>query len=161
MSAVTTADVASAVEAWVVDVIPTLSASTYDYHASRKSKPFPDAAIEIDDVTQGDTPQQVGMDEFHFAQVGWEQVIFRSWAVRILLMTDEDPPGEAEDTLHGFADAIMDGLIASRTMNGRVQWAGRSARASYTPPFVEYEDGARGRVVTLEVRVGAAVEVDD
>lgn len=157
----TTQEVAEAVEEWVVDLISDLEDKTYDYHASKKSKPFPDAAIEVDEMRQGATPGEVGMPEVLGAQNGWEQVIFRSWTVRILLMVDSEPPATAEETIRGYADTLVDGLVASRTMGDRVMWTSYSTNVSYTPPFVEYEDGARGRLATVEVTVGEAVAIDD
>lgn len=156
----TTNEVATSIEAWIVEILPELDGSTYEYHASRKSKPFPDAAVEVDSVKTGATPTLVGMDDV-IVQGGWEQVMFRSWTVRVMLMTDEDPPAEAEETLHRYSDAVHNGILLDRTLGGRVMWTSTTVSSDFTPPFIEYEDGARGRVVTTEFVVGEAVGMDD
>jgi hypothetical protein len=158
---VATSAVAAAVEAWIVELIPGMDGKTYDYHASQKSHPFPDAAIEVDEVRQGDTPRDVGMDDMNGAPQGWEQAVYRSYTIRIVLITDEDPPAAAEDDLREWGDLIQDSLLFDRTLGGRVQWVNRAARCDFTPPFVEFEDGARGRMMTAEIQVGEAIPFED
>ncbi len=157
----TTSAVAAAVEAWIVEIIPGMDGKTYDYHASQKSHPFPDAAIEVDEVRQGDTPRDVGMDDINAAPQGWEQAVYRSWTIRVILITDEDPPTEAEANLQEWSDTNQDAVLSDRTLGGRVQWVSHNVRSGFTPPFVEFEDGARGRMVTVEMLVGAAVSFED
>lgn len=157
----TTREIATAIEEWVVELIPALDGHSYDYHASEKSHTLPDVAVEIDEMQTGDSPRDVGMDDILVAPSGWEQVVFRSWTVRVLLMVDENPPSAAEATLNEYSDTLHDGVLNDRTLGQRVPWTSRRIRSDMTPPFVIFDDDTRGRLVTIEMLVGDAIPYED
>lgn len=157
----TTQQIAAALEAWIVELIPALDGSSYTYHASQKSHPFPDVAIEIDEMRTGDSPGDVGMPDGISAPQGWEQVCFRSWTVRMVLMVDEDPPVDAENLLREYSDLAHNAVLLDRTLGQRISWVSHLVRSDFTPPFVSFSDGARGRAVTIEMLVGDVEEFEE
>jgi hypothetical protein len=75
------------------------------------------------------------------------------------LVVTPDPPGEAEGFLKDFTDRLVDDLLVDPTLSGRVAWVNTNPRVSFRPPFVEFDDGTRGRIASLFIQVGQTLEV--
>jgi hypothetical protein len=154
---IATADIAQALEDWVVATLPDLQGS-YDYQTAEKTQPLPDVAIEVGQVTTAESTGDASLESFGF---GIEQTALRNWTVSILLMVPPEPGQEASAQLAGFIDTLQADILQDGTLGGRVPWSSKETRASFTPPFVQFDDGTRGRVVTLEVTVGERVPIEE
>lgn len=139
-----TSDIAEALESWALAVVPELNGS-YDYSAAAKTQPLPDVMIEIIDVSTAVTSEEL---LFNF-----EQVLVHVWKVRMLLMVPPEPGDTATDLLTGFIDALQASVINDQTVGGRLPLVSKEMRGSFNPPFVQFDDGTRGRVATLELTI--------
>lgn len=148
------------IEAWAVATCPELSGSSYEFHPSQKSKPLPDIAVEVNDVSTGYTPSDVGL-EGPVGGAGWQQAMFRAWIIELMLMVDPTDPGAAETQLKGFSDALQNSVLSDNTLGNTVPWVNRRMKSTFTPPFVQFEDGTRGRLMTMTIVAGEVVPFDD
>lgn len=148
----TTEQTAEALVAWVLEVVPEMQGS-YDHPTDRKDQPLPDVAVEFESIEIG------GGDEF--SEFDIQQVAMRVRRANVLLMVDTEPAEAASDQLTDFIDRLMENGLSDRTLGGRVLRVSATMRASMTPPFVEFDDGTKGRLATLTIAVADVVEIDE
>jgi hypothetical protein len=153
---IATVDLAQALEDWAVATLPDLQGS-YDFPTAEKTQPLPDVAIEVNTSTT----EMSAADPSLQTVFGIEQVIMRTWTVNLLLMVPPEPGDVASEQLANFIDALQGSLISDSTLGGRVPWASKESRASLTPPFVQFDDGTRGRAATLELTVGEPIPYEE
>ncbi len=146
--------VTGAVVAWAKEVLPELQ-GTYDYPADAKIFPLPDAAAEIQDV------ELAVADAGDFPNLNIEQAMLRVYHVHLLLLVDPEPPDEATEKLTDFVDRLTASALSDRTLGGRVGGVAPTFRSTFTPPFVEFDDGTRGRLSTMEFTIGELIDDDD
>jgi hypothetical protein len=142
---------------WAVETLPELNASTYDHATDERTKPFPDVALEVVDVRRGGAPTGIDTRLAKIQQV--QQIVVRTVDFELILVVDPEDPQVAEDQLKDFVERIFNALEEDKTLGNRVQWVDDSPRASFRPPFVEFDDGTRGRIVTLFMQAGYKLEV--
>jgi hypothetical protein len=147
---------ATALEAWAVATLPDLQGS-YDYATAEKTQPLPDVGIELDNTAVTLSPPDPTLEQMFAIQ----QAMMRTWTVRVMLMVAPDPADTASSTLAGYIDALMASAVSDGTLGGRVSWLSKEMRGSFTPPFVQFDDGTRGRAATLELTVGELIPYEE
>lgn len=150
----TTDELTTHVVDWAVSVLPELSGS-YDHATDERYKGLPDIAVEIVSMRVTDIRGDGRMAKLQQIQ----QLRMKQYDLELILVVDPDPPEQAEAFVKDFADRLVDNLLSNKTLGGRVAWVNDTPRVSYRPPFVEFTDGTRGRIVTLYLQVGQQVEV--
>lgn len=147
-----------AVLAWVSETVPEIGANVYAVVPPGKSKALPDCVAEL--ASEGAARED---EDFPFG--GLQQVGIYVWSVGLSIMVDAGQGDAGADTaqraLEGFVEALKTALFGDYTLGARVQMASALAfGADYTNPLVEYEDGTRGREVTLSMKIGELLEVE-
>lgn len=158
----TNTEVVQAVLAWVRD--RTGIESTYDYAPGGKEKPLPDVVAEL-------STEEVVRNDERFPYSTIQQVWLRAYSIGLSIMVEQgsnstDPSDQdaaqaaAQTQLRQFGQQIVTGLVEDPTMGGRLGQGVASPLVSidYTPPFVEYEDGTRGREMTVQLAVADLLE---
>lgn len=149
-----TKQVTLALESFCIEVMPELEGS-YDYSTDEQYKGLPDVAIEVQDLSVGAVPVSSNLRQIQ--QI--EQARTFTWNVQILIIVPPEPAADADTALKDLTDRFISRVLLDKTLGGRVSWVGDSPRASFLPPFVEFEDGTQGRFVTLYLQVGQMTEV--
>lgn len=152
----TTAELATALEEWAIAELPDIKGS-YDFPTAEKTQPLPDVAIEVDGVNTSLNPPDASLE----AMFAIQQTAMRTWVVRLLLMVKPEPGDVASQQLAGFVDKLQASLMSDGTLGGRVSWTSKETRGSFTPPFVQFDDGTRGRAATLEITVGEPIPYEE
>lgn len=154
----TEGQVVNAVVAWVADIIPEVAPNTYNHIPTGKVKGLPDVAVEI-------LTTEVKLDDPEFGLFALQQVAvdIRGLALSFMVEAgiDEADAEAATDQLRTFVDRVKAGLLADHTLGNRVPAASPFMLVDYEPAFVEYADGTRGREVTVQMRVGEPLQMED
>jgi hypothetical protein len=151
----TTDELATTLEDWVLEKCPTIQGS-YDFPTAEKTQPLPDVAVEIDNAAVS-MAAEGALAEYLAVQ----QAMARTWTVRLFLMVPPEPGDVATAQLTGFIDTLQLAIVEDSTLGGRVPWASKESRGSFNPPFVQFEDGTRGRAATLELTVGEPIPYEE
>ena len=149
----------AAVEAWIRAVLPELEDRTYPYVPTGKSKALPDAVIDVgrEDVVRDDEDFTI----LRLQQVAAVRIFRMGVSIMVEAGTTDADAGAAQTTLRSFIDRLLSGILQDDTLGARVDQASPFVEVDYTPPFVEYEDGTRGREVTLNFAIGEALMIED
>lgn len=148
----TTAEIIDNIVEWIVGVLLEMK-ETYD-HATDERGALPDVAVEISEYRVTDA-----VLDARLAKLNIQQMRSKVFEIEVILVVAPDPPGDAENALKDFTDRLVDDLLADPTLSGRVAWVNTNPRVSFRPPFVEFDDGTRGRIASLYMQVGQHVEV--
>lgn len=150
-------EVVEAVVAWVADVIPVVATNTYSYMPAGKVKGLPDVMGEI-------TTTEVVRDDADFPLGGLQQValLVRRLALSFMVAApDVEADHEAaQETLRGFTDALVAGVLADHTLGARVQMCSPFLSVDYMPGFVEYA-GTVGREMVVTLAIAELLQFDD
>jgi hypothetical protein len=154
---VTNQDVIDAVLAWARDTIPAV-AGGYDFVPPGKPEALPDVVVDL---------ESEGFDVGPTPEFPWPQLQQRDLYVWRLVMSfmvgagkDQATHQAAAHQLRVFAEALRAALAGDPTLGKRVFLASPlSFRIDYTPPFVEWSDGTRGREMTVNLAVAQLQEV--
>jgi hypothetical protein len=152
----TIASITENLVAWAKAAIPALS--TYDYPTNEKVYALPDAAAEIQDVSVSRENAQ----QFPMSQI--EQVVVRSYTVNLMFLVTPDPPDTATDSLTQYVDTLTQLILDDPTCAGALGTGviiTPEFRSTFTPPFLEFDDGTRGRTATMELIIAELVSYDD
>lgn len=152
----TTQEMATALESWAVAMLPDLQGS-YDYATPEKTQPLPDVGIELDNTTVTLNPPDPTLEQLFAIQ----QAMMRLWTVRVMLMVEPDPADVASSKLADYIDTLIASATADSTLGERVSWVSKEMRGSFSPPFVQFDDGTRGRAATLELTVGELIPYEE
>lgn len=147
----TAAEVAAAVKAWITETLPELTA-TYHFIPSAKNAGLPDAVVDVAEQRDG-----LDFEEFPWRQL--QNAPVRKWNVEVSVMVDNSDPEAAADQLHDMADRLSGSLLSGGNLGGRVPFASPFSTFDFTNPFVEWDDGTRGREMTMTMAVGELLEV--
>lgn len=149
----TTEEIADAIVAWTRTKIPAIE-TAYAYAADEKTGLLPDVAAE----TQKISLQRA--DTQNFPDSGIEQVLLRVFDFHLIFLVEPEPADNATKQLEEFVDTITDAILADPSMEEALPNVSLSPLfdASFTPPFVEFEDSTRGRIATMELKVGELVD---
>jgi hypothetical protein len=76
---------------------------------------------------------------------------------------DEEAAQEADGVLDGFGADLAAALISDAELGGELDGEAGEFRLPHfvtdkDPPFGEYEDGTRGRLLVFELRLATAIE---
>jgi hypothetical protein len=141
-----------AVAEWVRETVPEI-VHAYTYAPEFKDAALPDAVVELLESSIDDKAEGLGLFDI---QQGW----FDLYRIGVSFMVDGSDPEYASETLRGFESRLKDEAVKDGTLGGRVGFRSPYIRFDFTPPLVEYEDGTRGREMTLEIVVGDYVVED-
>lgn len=166
----TEGECATAVLEWVREVLPPQGSgddpgieSGYDYAVGAKVGPLPDAVVFVERkrVVRSDD-----VEPFSHLQQVW----VRMFDIRASIMVEVrrepgDTPEEIEARaaaahamLCGFGAELEVSAFADGTLGGRVDTTLPQTVFDYSQPFVEYEDGTRGRLLAIEMTVCELIE---
>lgn len=144
----TTEEIAAAVEAWAVSVIPSLN--TYDFAPRSLAKALPIALAEV----QRKQHQEVNLTESNFQQYKFQQTSINIWTVNLLVLIDPSDAWNASKTLYEMTDSLGDAILKDPTLGQRVSFTSEDYEVSFDPPEFEYADGTIARVATMSIVVG-------
>jgi hypothetical protein len=137
---------------WVSGVLPELAAA-YDFVPASKPDPLPDVIVEVIRTSV----VADGGEVFPFWQLQQRHV--EVFEVSLAFMVDNQDPEAAATQLRNFRDRLRDAVLPDETLSGAVGFRSPFVSFDFTPPFVEYEDGTKGREMTMTLTVGDLVEV--
>lgn len=148
-------EAALAVEAWVNEVLPELAAS-YPHIVAGKNE-LPDAVV---DVTM---KRLVPEDPEFFPFAALEQTWLRVFPVEVSFLVESGDPSDEEasrleqEQLRDFGRRLEAAFWADATLGDRVPMASPRLEFDYSAPFIEADDGTRGRQMILTMAVGEPV----
>ena len=137
--------------AWARAVIPELIAA-YDHVPTVKSDGLPDLVVEL----QRSGVDMGGSDRFRFWDVQQRAIYFCE--MELSFMVDNTDTDAAATQLRGFENRLLMAVMGDPTLGNHVPFASPLIEFDFTGPFVEYEDGTRGREMTMTIAVGDLVE---
>lgn len=142
------------VVAWVRDVLPEIGEdSAYDYVPEGKAGALPDVVAEV-----GRIRMATNDPAFPFSSI--QQRYITIYEVALSIMVDNDDSKAAAATLRDFARRLGASLMRSGgNLGGRVPFVSPFFTFDFTRPFVRYQDGTKGREVTMDMSIGQLVEV--
>lgn len=151
-----TQDIADAIVAWTRSHLEAIQTG-YAFPADTKTGALPDVAAEIQKISL----QRTNSEDFPVS--GIEQVVMRTFDFHLIFLVEPDPADVATVQLEGFVDTMTEAILADPSMEGALANVAIAPifDASFTPPFVEFEDGTRGRIATMELKVGELLDSDD
>ena len=144
-------EVIEAVVAWALEAVPELVGS-YAFAPAGKTEGLPDV------VADHATIEYVLDDDRRFPWLSLQQTVIAVHSIGLSFMVSNEQEAAAAATLRGYSDALAASLLADGTLGGRVPMASPLMTFDFTRPFVEYQDGTRGREVTMELAVGVPME---
>jgi hypothetical protein len=149
---VNTHEIVQATGDWLLEMNPEL-VHAYPYSPMQKEADLPDVVVEVEtsDVRLAD-------NDFPFRDI--QQALIRRWDMSASFMVENTNPEQAAEQLRIFADRATSSVLSDSTLGGRVPFISPFISFDYTPPFVEYADGTRGREMTMTISVGELVEAD-
>lgn len=136
---------------WLMEVHPELT-HAYPYAPLQKDSALPDVVVEMDAAAL-----VIGDGSFPMRDI--QQRFITRWDLTASFMVLNEDPSAAATLLRVFADRCVDEMLADSTLRHRVPFVSPFVTFDYTPPFVEYADGTRGREMTMSFSVGELVEV--
>ena len=132
-------------------VLPELVA-TYDHVPSYKPGGLPDVVVEAARTGLDD----IAATRFRFWRIQQRSVYYVE--ASLSFMVDNADTAAAAAQLRDFEARLFASVIGDATLGGRVPIASPVVEFDFTSPFVEYEDGTKGREMTMTIAVGDLVE---
>lgn len=149
-----TQEVAEALRDWARATLPALNAGTAFLAATRGQ--LPDVQVDVQSKRR-----VIGPDErFPFTEL--QQIELTIWEVELQFMVEtQDNPTDAtakaeQEQLWGFADSVDAAIIADPQLAGNLQdpaLASTFTAWDFASPFVQYDDGTKGRMALLDMAV--------
>jgi hypothetical protein len=146
-------EVADALVEWATETCPTFKGS-YDHDPDAKTQPLPDVAAFVANESEGASDPTLGLE---IADFGIQQANLHTLRATLLLMVEPDDAGAATEQLQGFVRDLAASVRADRTLGGRVPATSPFWQASYEPPFVEFDDGTKGRAATFSLVIAELI----
>lgn len=148
----TSEEATQSIVTWAKEMLPEL-AVVYDHVPSAKSDGLPDCVCEVarTGVDMG------GSERFRFWDIQQRAIYFIE--AELSIMVDNSDTQAAAAQLRDFENRLLMGVMNDPTLVGRVPFASPLVSFDFTSPFVEYDDGTRGREMTMTLAVGDVVEV--
>lgn len=146
--------ISDALIAWAVEECPQIL-GTYSHPHAEKESPFPDIAAEIQQS------RVLQNDEENFPRFSIEQILLRVHRFSLMFVVDPDNPEVATQQLETIIDTLTQAMISDDSLGGRVPSVSPLSDATYEPPFIEFADGTRGRLATLEILVADTIDEED
>lgn len=143
---------ALAVTAWVNEVLPELAEARH-WVTMQKTR-LPDAVVDVEE-------SGIALEDSRFSRRRIQQAALKVFEVAVLLMVEhnegDEPDRVEQEQLRDFADRLQSSLLSDGTLGSRVQMASPLVRFTYRLPFVQYQDGTRGRQLTVNFPVAELV----
>lgn len=148
-----TQEIADSIVAWTRTQLAAIKTG-YAFPADQKTGLLPDVAAEIQHVRLRRT------DAEDFPIGGVEQVLLRVFDFNLMFLVEPEPADVATKQLEEFVDTMTAAILADPSMGELLPNVALSPvfDTSFTPPFVEFEDGTRGRMATMELKVGEVID---
>lgn len=152
---------ATAVADWAGEVCGIDEARRFAYPQAAKTAELPDVAASL-----VSSRTQQGADEVDFplaaVQQSWLAIFVVQFSIMVEQGADEASAASAQAELYGYAAQLRDALLGDVTLGDRLdadagQFASPVIEFDFSAPFVEYEDGTRGRVTPGTVRLAQAI----
>lgn len=157
-------NVAVAVKAWLDELSPDLT--VYPHVTAGKGR-LPDAAIDV----QAKRVVPEDLENFPFRQL--QQTWLRVFPVEISIlvamepsdpnMTIEEQSAQVEEAeqqyLRTLGAGIEQSIMADTSLGDRVYMVSPRMEIDYTAPFVEYDDGTRGRQMAVAIVICEPIEL--
>jgi hypothetical protein len=141
--------IAPALIGWAEATIPDLGGS-YDFPAEKRDQALPDVAAEVVGISYIDSDAE-------FSELlTIEQARLQVAQCEVILVTDPEP---ARDATRWLEQATQ--LLAAATLDGVDLQPGRIGRNfsfTFRPAFAEFDDGSRGRLATMNLRVASLIQ---
>ena len=146
----TSEEVAQAVKEWALETVPALNGG-YAYLPAQKDQQLPDVVVDVAEV-------QVArqMAEFPMSQI--QQFWIHAFRCEVSFMVGNENPEAAAQELRAAEALATASLMRDGTLGGRVDFISPYFSFDFTPPFVEYADGTRGREMVMRLSVGEPIE---
>jgi hypothetical protein len=141
----------AAVAAWAQATIPALTGA-YDHVPVSKEMAMPDVVVEV----QRSGVRRSGGDLF--AAWDLQQALIYVVELELSFMVDNADTQAAAQQLRDFETATLLAVLADPTLGDRVPFASPLVEFDFTGPYVEYEDGTKGREMRMTLAVGDLVE---
>jgi hypothetical protein len=136
---------------WCRATIPELQ-NGYHYEPMEKTT-LPDVVVVLD-------TSQVELGNTTFPLHAIQQRVIQRYDCTVSLMVENEDPESASERLRTYADGLRSQLLRDGTLGQRVPVASPFVTFDYTPPFVVYPDGTRGREMTMTISVAEYAEVE-
>jgi hypothetical protein len=150
-----TNDLAKAVVAWVLDTCDDI-VGEYHFAPLSKSRGLPDVVVEIETTT-------TRLTDDRFPQKQLQQAAVRAHTVTASIMVavgDNDDAAQAgAESLRLFGDQLTQSWLDDDSLGARVPFTSPTEGivVDFVPQFVRYEDGQRGRMMTVTLVVGELI----
>jgi len=136
---------------WCRESIPELL-DGFHYEPTEKTV-LPDVVVILD-------ASNIELGDASFPLHAIQERVIQRYDCTLSLMVDNEDPQTAAETLRRYADTLRAELLKDGTLGQRVPVASPFVTFDYTPPFVVYPDGTRGREMTMTISVAEYVEVE-
>jgi len=148
---VSTEDVLTGLNEWVLAVCTPTIVGAYPFLPAEKPLAFPDVVAEVLDI-------RLTVDDPAFPFSVIQQTWLKVWQVGLSIMVSNADPEAAASQLEGYADQMDASIRSDGSLGGRVPFISPYYSFDFTAPFVEYNDGTRGREMNVQISVGELVE---
>lgn len=148
----TNEQIIEALKAWVAVVIPDVAGKVYIAPPASKDLGLPDCVLALlaeEPVLDGEQfPYLAGIQQVE----GYTLRFGLSFMVQV---PSNDVGGEAtaDRAVRAYAEALKMALRSDDAALGDRELLGRAPAFDYDPPFVQYQDGTRGREMTCALAV--------
>lgn len=150
-------EVAEAVVAWSREVLSELNEGR-SWLTAHKTK-LPDVVADV-------AEKSIVLRDERFPRLDIQQAALRVFEVEMSFMVEKNTGDSADreetEQLRDFGERLEASLTTDGTLGDRVFAASPvGASFSYRLPFVQYEDGTRGRQMTLSFPVAEPIQPED
>lgn len=168
MAELTEHTAAVAVVEWIGDTCAIPAERRFPYPQATKTEALPDASAWVNS-----SRVQVGPDQAEFPLAFLQQVWLTIFVVEFQVMVEqgvahpddaveEEVAAEtAQAQLYDYATALRASIRGRQNLDGKLDGVGQLASPllafDFTVPFIEYEDGTRGRVMPGSISVAQQI----
>jgi hypothetical protein len=146
----TSEEVAQALLEWALEAVPSLEGG-YAYLPAQKDQQLPDVVVDVAEV-------EVARQLAEFPMSALQQTWLHAFRCELSFMVSNDDPESAAQSLRAVEALTTASLMRDGTLGGRVDFISPYFSYDFTPPFVEYADGTRGREMVMRMSVGEPIE---
>lgn len=144
--------IVAGVAEWLALQLAELEGRIYDHVPARKPLGLPDAVVEL-----ARSATRIGGGE-QFAMFDIQQALMYTADVDVSFMVDNADTAAAAHQLRDFESRLIRAVLSDADLGGRVTCVAPELAFDFASPYVEYEDGTKGREMTMTITVGDLVE---
>lgn len=138
---------------WAVETCADLN-NVYECDPARIQHALPIAVADIGEEAVVRSDPTLGIE---IADLGLEQGNLHVLRSSIALMVDDTADDSAAKELEALVAKLGAAIATDETLGGRVHAVSPFWRASYEPPFVEFDDGTKGRMATFSLAIAELI----